>query len=115
MTHPMITIDTNNPDATKAINAFLWCMLKQRELGLVPPTEHTLAEHLFRKDIRLMLYSGGVKGKLAICMDDIGLSDEDDIELIEFFAERRRKKFLKAKAKRAPQVMVAADLYGELA
>lgn len=87
---PTITIDTKNPDPTEAINAFLWCMTKARELGMLPPTEHTLAEHMFRKDAKLIFYSSA-GGITALCMDEDALDDDDAFEMIEFVAARRKK------------------------
>lgn len=107
MTNQMISVDTANPDPANAIHAFLCCMNKARSVGFSPPTEYLLAEHLFRRDVRVMLYSCGEKGKFSICMDDWSLSDEDDLEMILWFAERRRRRLNKAEG---PRVMVEGDI-----
>lgn len=91
--NPIITIDTNNPDPTKAINAFLWCMNKALELGMVPPTEHTLAAHLFRKSAGVVFYSSA-GGVTSIVLDNEQVGDELDDEMLDMAVQiiRRRRK-----------------------
>ncbi len=90
MYYPKFTIDTSNPDPTQAISAFLWTMAKARELGMLSPTEHSLAEHLFRKDARTILYlnSGGI---CSLVMDDEALDDDTFEQVLEVFVRQRRR------------------------
>jgi hypothetical protein len=101
--YPAITVATWNPDPSNAISAFLWCMAKARDLGMVPPTEHTLAEHLFRKDAKLIFYSscGGIT---ALCMDEGALSEEDSFDMLLWVAERRKKRLAEARAAAASAI-----------
>lgn len=106
--YPAITVVTSNPDPTDAINAFLWCMAKARELGMMPSTEHVLAEHLFRKDASLVFYSSS-GGVTALCMDEDALSDEDTFEMLQFVAERRRKRLHEKREAEALAAQEAED------
>lgn len=96
--YPVITINTRDPDPEMAINAFLWCLHRARDLGFVPPTEHCLAEHLFRKDAKVIFYSSS-SGVTSIVMDEASLNNLDEDDTFEFItnmlqrqAQRRREK-----------------------
>lgn len=108
--YPIVTVNTVNPDPTDAINAFLWTLQKARELGMSPPTEHLLAEHLFRKDVKIMFYtnSGGI---WSLVMNDEAELDEDDMfdlytELVSRIIKSRRARKAAKVAKEAAQGIV---------
>lgn len=96
--YPVITVDTRNPDPTQAINAFLWCMAKAKSIGMLPPTEHTLAEHLFRKSANLIHYSS-MSGVTALCMDEDAMTDDDQLEMLQWIAQRRVQRVRERKAR----------------
>ena len=85
------------PDPTTAINDFLWSMSKARSLGMTPCTEHTLAEHLFRRDAKVILYSS-MNGVMALVGDDDLFEADDDLLLLRLAAKRKRERTRRAKA-----------------
>jgi hypothetical protein len=87
---PVYRIDTNNPDPTSAINAFLWCMNKARSLGMTPPTEHILAEAMFRGSVSCMFYTSGQTGTMSLVCDEGSLTDDDSFEFMMELAKRRK-------------------------
>lgn len=107
--YPIITVDTANPDPTTAINAFLWCMTRARELRLMPPTEHGLAEHLFRETASVIFYSS-MRGVVAIVGDDDLVNDDDDLEFIKFVTERKQKALKERREKAVAAVAEIAAL-----
>ena len=82
----IISVNTDTPDPTDAINVFLLNMVRARELGFVPRTEHALAEHLFRQDVKVMFYSSA-SGIVSLVSNDDW--DEDAFETVQFLMERR--------------------------
>ncbi len=96
--YPEVMVDTSNPDPTKAIDAFLWCMVKARELGMSPPTEHVLAEHLFRKSAKVIFYSS-MSGLTSLVMDEEAMDDIGDDDMFDFMMSvlKRRKEGRRAK------------------
>lgn len=100
MTYPIITINTSNPDPTNAINAFLWCMAKARELGMMPPTEHILAEHMFRRSAKIIYYSS-MSGVTSLVMDEEaadGLEAEDALDFAIAVMKRRKERHREKRA-----------------
>lgn len=86
----VISFEADNADPTWAIHAFQRSMDKVRSLGLVPRTEHVLAEHLFRGEANLLFYSSA-NGVMSLILDDSDLADDDPFEFIMFVMERRKK------------------------
>lgn len=90
-------LELDSPDPTKAINAFLWNMNKARSLGFTPKSEHVLAEHLFREDVKLIFYSSA-NGVISLCGSEDVLDEDDSVEILKFVVERRRESIRKRKA-----------------
>ena len=107
--YPIITVHTINPDPTNAINAFLWCMSRARDIGMSPPTEHALAEQLFRKDARIMFYSS-MNGVASLVMDDEAAGELADDDTFDFMISMLRRRAERAKARRAEQAELAAQV-----
>lgn len=89
--YPNIMVQTSNPDPTMAVNAFLWIMNKIRSLGMVPKTEHTLAEHLLRGDAKIIFYSSA-GGIISLVQDQESVDDDDAFDVLEFIMERRKRR-----------------------
>jgi hypothetical protein len=88
-----IMVDTHSPDPTNAINGFLWNMHRAREIGFAPSSEHMMAEHFLRGDVKLVFYSSA-GGILSFAADEEALDSEDSFEMMQFMIERvaaRRK------------------------
>lgn len=86
---PMM-VDIEDADPTDAINAFLHVLNRQRGLGLCPRTEHTLAEHLFRGDAKIVFYSSA-SGIISLVQSD-GSDDDDAFDTVMFIMERRKER-----------------------
>jgi hypothetical protein len=92
-----LQVDRDNPDPTDAINAFLWNMNKARSLGFTPSTEHIMAEHLFRGDVRLIFYTS-LGGVVSIIADDDALDADDTFDTVKFMFERIKARKQRRKA-----------------
>jgi hypothetical protein len=97
---PTIAVQTQNPDPTPAINAFLWVMPKIRSLGMTPKTEYTLAEHLLRGDAKIIFYSSA-DGVISLVQSEASINDEDAFDMLEFVMRRRKKRLQERRAKTA--------------
>lgn len=112
---PIITVDTNNPDPTNAIIAFEWCLAKARELGMSPPTEHHLAELLFRQQAKIMFYSS-MNGVTSLVMDEAAaddLLDDDTIDFVMSILRRRAKARREQKEREAEEATAQGMLLRE--
>jgi hypothetical protein len=107
-------VDCGSPDPTNAINAFLHNMNKARSLGMIPRTEHVLAEHLFRGDAKVIFYSS-LKGVMSIVADDEILSDDDDLEFLKWIVERKKAHLQRRREKAAIAVETVAQHFADTA
>jgi hypothetical protein len=100
-----VMVDIDDADATDAINAFLHVLNRQRALGLMPRTEHTLAEHLFRGDAKVIFYSSS-GGIISLVQDEESINDEDAFDMVMFIMERRKQR---ARERREAAITSAID------
>jgi hypothetical protein len=107
-----LMVDCRSPDPTNAINGFLWNMNRARELGFLPSNAHTMAEHFFRDDVRLVFYSSAF-GTIALCADDDALDADESFEVIQLVIERVKERRRKLREEREAASAIEAASAGE--
>lgn len=108
MAQRTVLLELDSPDPTKAINAFLWNMSKARSLGFMPSTEHIMAEHFFRGDVRIVFYSSS-GGVISLCADDDALDSDDSFEAVKFIMERVAARRKGRREEAAEQIKLSAE------
>jgi hypothetical protein len=107
-----LLVDCRSPDPTNAINGFLWNMNRARELGFAPSSAHTMAEHFFRNDVKLVFYSSA-SGTIALCADDDALDADESFEVIQLVMERVKERRRKLREEREAASAIEAATAGE--
>lgn len=93
-----VSVDLNDADPTEAINVFLHVMAKQRSLGLMPRSEHMLAEHLLRGDAKVIFYSNS-NGLISL-VEGGEIDLEDAHETMLFILEKRKARAIRERETR---------------
>jgi len=100
-----IVCQTTDPNPAQPILAFLWSLDAARKLGFTPPTEHVLAEHLFRKNAKILFYST-MDGVFSLVSSEPYVDEMHD-EIIQLIANQGRRRRQRQPARR---MMIAEDI-----